>query len=212
MVIQLASAATETTTTTTTNTNTTNVSATTTTATKKIKDMKPILMAAKHMVDLLDNPPSKQESYLVRRILFRNCQDFPALNAAFNQQTKQVYQLSQADRLALKQALLADYRQFVLQANVDTVAEKRFNDERLPIDPTECGLKMEEMIRDEEKRILESKNRIDALTAARGVVGVIAKNKRTAEAFDETLFTLMPKMNEKEELAAQKKNEKKQKK
>ena len=165
---------------------------------KNIIDIKTILTAAKHLADIIDNPPPKEQSHIFRRSLYKHCQDFPMLCSAFNQQKQSLYQLSQSDRLALKQVLLSDYRQFSLQADVDALVEKRFNAERLPTDPLECISKMELMIYDEEKRIQESNERIRALSAAYDFMGVVAKNKRTAETFDETPFTSMPGMAKKQ--------------
>lgn len=118
---------------------------------------------------------------------------FPHFFAAFQAFGKKLHKLSQESKMELKLTLLADVKEHIEKTKRDINQTKMLHSEQLPSDPDECIVRMETLIEQGHAQIHAINRGFQDIAHATTLMQRMRGNKHQIEAFDESLFTSMPK-------------------
>jgi hypothetical protein len=148
---------------------------------------------AKYVLHFIDNPATNMDSKAFAEVVESNRVCFPHFFAAFQAFGKKLHKLSQASRMELKLTLLADVKEHIEKIKRDIHQPKMLHAEQLPSDPDECIVRMETLIAQGHAQIQAINRGFQDIAHATTLMQRMRENKYHMEAFDESLFTTMPK-------------------
>ena len=147
---------------------------------------------ATHLAKFVDEPHmvTKDKRWDVFLRMCRNI--YPKLYAAYTSKKKDHNRLTPAERLEVKQKLLDILKSYSVDIKRDISNEKLFFNDSLPADPDECLLRINEIEREEQDKLVEIGRRMNALRDAKATLDCLKENKLVVDTLDEGVFTSIP--------------------